>query len=295
MKPAIRSQRLSLSTSPIRLWAEDAVGYRPDDDVADWQRTVLKGVVAVGAMAACALTVWALNRGGLPRIPKNTSSILRLDDFTRRASHDDRNTMPAFLALPGDLGALSADGSSIREVDGNSLADVVCAPSLAVLVRQEFPGYYERIPDDRLEKLVLEKHPDYRDRLCALPPWMDATAHDIIKYQLKPLPPFRASVVLCSVLSVTAFVVVVLNIYYRLLVPVAGHALTSHTDVLVPQLRPRMNEVRHQADARRILKHGQGDSPRPKPVLLAEKRPVLADDHGGNAVEQDRPTAHRAG
>jgi len=284
-----------MSTSPIRLWAEDAVGYRPDDDVAEWQRTVLKAVVAVGGMAACALTVWMLNRGELPRIPTNTTSIVRLDDFTRRASHDERNAMPAFLALPGDIGALSADGSSIREVDENSLKNVVCAPSLAVLVRQEFPGYYERIPDDRLEQLVLAKHPDYRDRLCALPPWMDASAHDIIKYQLKPLPPFRASVLLWSILSLMAFVVVVLNIYYRLLVPSAGDAGTSHADVLVPQLRPRLNEVRHQADARRILKHGQSNSARTQPVLLAEKRPVLADDDRSNAVEQDGPAAHRAG
>jgi len=284
-----------MSTSPIRLWAEDAVGYRPDDDVPEWQRTVLKAVVAVGAVAACALTVWILNRGELPRIQKNTSSILRLDDFTRQAAQTERNTMPAFLALPGDVGVLSADGSAIHEVDEHALTNVICAPSLAVLVRQEFPGYYERIPDDRLEQLVLEKHPGYRDRLCALPPWMDATAHDIIKYRLKPLPPIRASVVLWSILSMTAFVVVMLNVYYRLLVPSGAHAQPSHADVLVPQLRPRLNEVRHQADARRILKHGQGDSPRTQPVFFAEKRPVLAEDDRRNAVEQDGTAAHRAG
>lgn len=220
-----------MSTSPIRLWAEDAVGYRPDDDVPEWQRTVLKAVVAVGGMAVCALTIWMLNRGELPRIPKNTSSILRLDDFTRHARHEERNSMPAFLALPGDVGALSADGSAIHEIDENALRNVVCAPTLAVLVRQEFPGYYERIPDDQLERLVLQKHPDYRDRLCALPPWMDATPHDIIKYQMKPLPPFRASVVLWSIVSMMAFVVAVLNVYYRLLVPSAAAHAQSHTPI----------------------------------------------------------------
>ena len=171
-----------MSTSPIRLWAEDAVGYRPDDDVADWQRVVLKAVVTVGAMGVCALTVWMLNRGELPRIPKNTRSILRLDDFTRNSDRTVRNTMPAFLALPGTVAALSADGTAIKDIDENELRSVVCAPSLAVLVRQEFPGYYERIPDDQLEQSVLEKHPEYRDKFCALPAWMDATPHDIIKY-----------------------------------------------------------------------------------------------------------------
>ena len=53
---------------------------------------------------------------------------------------------------------------------------------------------------------------------------MDATPHDIIKYRMKPLPPLRASVVLWSMFLMAAFVVVVLNIYYRLLVPLAEHA-----------------------------------------------------------------------
>jgi hypothetical protein len=212
-----------MSTSPIRLWAEDAVGYRPDDDVPEWQRTVLMTVVAVGAIVVCTLTVWSLNRGELPRIPQNTKSMLRLDDFTRYANRTARNTMPAFLALPGDVGTLSADGSAINEIDENQLRNVVCTPSLALLVRQEFPGYYEQIQDDQLERAVLKRHPEYRDRLCALPAWLDATPRDIIKYQLKPLPPFRMSVVLWSILAVGGYVIAVLNVYYRLLVRLASH------------------------------------------------------------------------
>jgi hypothetical protein len=219
-----------MSTSPIRLWAEDAVGYRPDDDVADWQRVALKVIVAVGATTVCALTVWMLNRGELPRIPKNTSSILRLDDFTRNSDHTVRDTMPAFLALPGDVGTLSADGTAISDLNENELRNVTCTPSLAVLIRQEFPGYYERIPDAQLEQSVLQKHPEYRDRLCTVPAWMDATPHDIIKYRLKPLAPLRASVVLWSMSLMAAFVLVVLNMYYRLLVPLAQHA-HGHTPI----------------------------------------------------------------
>src|SRR5262245_52748446 len=98
MKPPNRSRRISMSTSPFRLWAEDAVGYRPDDDVPEWQRTALKAVVAVGALMACGLTAWMLNRGELPRIPKNTSSILRLDGLTRQAHHTDRKTRRTQLA-----------------------------------------------------------------------------------------------------------------------------------------------------------------------------------------------------
>jgi hypothetical protein len=211
-----------MSTSPFRLWAEDAVGYRPDDDVPEWQRGLLKFVVGVGAIAAGALTVWLLGRGELPRTPANTRTMLRLEDYTRSANSSVRNTMPPFLSLPGELGAISADGQSIKEIAVHELSGVVCAPSVAVLVRQEFPGYYDQIPDDRLEQAVLEKHPDYRDRLCALPAWMDVTPHDIIKYEMKALPPFRASALLWSALSVAAFVLFVLNLYYRLVVPTAS-------------------------------------------------------------------------
>jgi len=207
-----------MSTSPIVLWAEDAIGYRPDDEVPDWQRTTLLAIVALGAVCTFVLTVSLLNRGGPPRIAGNTSSIIRLDDFTRNAQRT-RNTMPAFLALPGELGTLSADGSAINEIDETDLRNIVCSPRPAMLVRQEFPGYYERIPDDQLERSVLKKHPEYRGRLCSLPAWIDATPHDIIKYQLKPLPMFRLSVVLWSTLTSVTFIVIALNIYYRLVVP----------------------------------------------------------------------------
>jgi hypothetical protein len=223
MKPPIRSRRLSLSTSPFRLWAEDAVGYRPDDDVADWQRVVFKAVVAVGAIAVCVLTVWMLNRGELPRIPENTSSILRLDEFTRHSDRTVRNTTPAFLELPGAVGALSADGRAIHDIDENELRNVVCAPTLAVLVRQEFPGYYERIPDEQLEHSVLANirsiaTSSARCRRGWTPRHTTSSAT-----QMKP-PPLRASVVLWSMFLMAAFVVVAEHFDYRLLVPLAEHA-----------------------------------------------------------------------
>src|SRR3989442_13960644 len=105
-----------MSTSPLRLWAEDAVGYRPDDDVPEWERVLLKVVVAVGATVAGALTIWMLNRGELPRILGNTQTLFHLDEFTKNANPSVKNAMPAFLALPGSVGSLTADGSSIREL-----------------------------------------------------------------------------------------------------------------------------------------------------------------------------------
>jgi hypothetical protein len=230
--PATRPpRRVSMSTSPFRLWAEDAVGYRPDDDVPEWQRWLLKIVIGGGAIAAGALTVWLLGRGELPRIPANTRTMLRLEDYTRSANSSVRNTMPPFLALPGDLGAIAADGQSIKQIEEHELSGVVCAPSLAVLVRQEFPGYYDQMADDKLEEAVLEKHPDYRDKLCALPAWMDVTPHDIIKYEMKPLPAFRTSVLLWSALTVASVVMLLLNLYYRVVVAMASAHAHSQTPI----------------------------------------------------------------
>src|SRR5262249_6767689 len=63
-----------------------------------------------------------------------------------------------------------------------------------------------------------------------------------------------------------------------------GARAESHADVFVPQLRPCLNEVRHQTDARRILKHRQRHSPGTQQLFLAEKRAVLADHDGPYAV-----------
>jgi hypothetical protein len=225
MQPSTRPRHIPTSVSPVRLWAEDAVGYRPDDDVPDWQRLLVKVSLVAGGTIVCGLTIWSLNSGGeLPRIPQNTRTLLRLDEFTKNAGPAVRNTLPAFLALPGDVGELASDSGPIKKIEEGALNGVVCSTTVATLVRQQFPGYYDQMPDDKLEQVVLEKHPEYRDKLCALPAWMDATAHEIVKYEMKPLPPFRPSVVLWSLLAAAGYGLILLNTYYRVLVPHAARA-----------------------------------------------------------------------
>ena len=35
--------------------------------------------------------------------------------------------------------------------------------SLAQLVKQKYPGSYDDIPDEELERMILEKYPEYQD------------------------------------------------------------------------------------------------------------------------------------
>src|SRR5713226_8960256 len=65
-------------------------------------------------------------------------------------------------------------------------------------------------------------------------------------------------------------------------------------DVLVPKLRMRFDELRHQRDAAWILNDFDPDATRSKQLLFTEKRLILADDHVRNAVEQNCAAAHRA-
>src|SRR6266849_10194112 len=69
---------------------------------------------------------------------------------------------------------------------------------------------------------------------------------------------------------------------------------SSLADVLVPELRIRCDELRHQSDAGVVLKDLNGDSALSQEVLFAHERSILSDDDPWNAVQQNRTGTHRA-
>src|SRR6185295_2455030 len=98
-------------------------------------------------------------------------------------------TMPAFLALPGAVGALRSTSDAdepVQALDESELRQGFCTQSVSRQIRHEYPGYYDEWPDDKLQRVALEKYPEMRDRLCTLPYQIDATPAGIIKYELKP-------------------------------------------------------------------------------------------------------------
>src|SRR5438874_1710622 len=69
----------------------------------------------------------------------------------------------------------------------------------------------------------------------------------------------------------------------------------SDADVLVPELGPGANELRHHTETLRVVEHVQGHAARAEVSFGALKRPVLTDDDPGDLVQEHRPAAHVAG
>jgi hypothetical protein len=94
-----------------------------------------------------------------------------------------------------------------------------CSASLAKQIRYEFPGFYENWPDDRLERVALEKYPEFQDRLCVLPSQLGVSPDDVVKYRLRARTMMEWTILWSRTAIVTAlFAMVLLNLYYRLLV-----------------------------------------------------------------------------
>jgi hypothetical protein len=161
-------------------------------------------------LAACLIAAVGLAYGVSALMPSRDQAsptqddiriLARLDEHTTNAGPRVPNTIPSFLALPGRVGVLESDvppslerpGDPVSPVSSNQIVKEIkegelqkgfCSSSVPRLVRQQFPGAYDDWSDDKLERTVLRTHPEYRGRLCVLPPWIDAKPHDIIKYEL---------------------------------------------------------------------------------------------------------------
>jgi hypothetical protein len=148
----------------------------------------------VSVAAVFAASVYFL-RGDAPPPTGNIRVAARLDEFTR-ANPDSENTIPGFLGSPGRLGVAPATApgdpneappipvESVKPISESDLKQGFCTASTIRLIRLQYPGLYDDIPDPDLMKSVLKQHPEYRDRICVLPVWVTAQPHDIVKYSL---------------------------------------------------------------------------------------------------------------
>ena len=74
--------------------------------------------------------------------------------------------------------------------------------------------------------------------------------------------------------------------------PCSARGPVLHSNILVPKLRVRGNEIPHQLNAHGILTHVQLQSLGAEVILRAFKCQILADDDAWNFVEQCRAAAH---
>jgi hypothetical protein len=222
------------------------VGYRNDQHLPPPRRAAVRAALAIGLVLVIVVARLAFGDGR----PGSVQVVRSLDDHVRRHAADAENAIPSFIQLPGALGivtagvlptapgtaqATSTAGVIVKPLSETELAKGFCAARLSHLIRHEYPGSYDDVSDAELERLVLEKHPSYRDKLCVLPAWIDATPLEIVKYAapssagaaLEPQGWVRAAI------AATVFLFVALNLYYRLLVvqlaPAASDSATTHS------------------------------------------------------------------
>lgn len=209
-----------VDTRPVR-FASWVFGYRPTGIWTGRWRFVPSVALAV-CLVAIFLTTLREASGPLP----TTAQVVvhaHLDTFTRSRNPETTNSIPEFVALPGQLG-WTAEGTRINPIDGQELMKGFCAPRLATVIRQRFPGVYDELSDAELERRVLEKDPTSEEDLCVLPAWIPAAPSEIIKYDVESLgiAANRRWAVLRALLLSGLFGLVSTNIYYRLVAPLGA-------------------------------------------------------------------------
>jgi hypothetical protein len=222
------------------------VGYRNDRHVPPPRRAALRAAFAT----ALVLVVVIARLAFADALPAGVHVVRSLDDHTRRHAPEAENTIPSFLELPGALGVMTAGnlpapggaahvtstaGVIVTPLSENELSKGFCAARLSHLVRQQYPGSYDDVSDAELELRVLEKHPQYREKVCVLPAWIDATPLEIVKYEVTSpaIAALDPQAWLPAVIAASVFSFVALNVYYRLLVvqlaPAAPDPASTHS------------------------------------------------------------------
>jgi hypothetical protein len=196
------------------------VGYRSDAHVSRAGRIVftLLFLILVGGAGYAVATY---THHPLPPTRANVNIVSTLEGHTKSAGNTG-NAITTFLTLPGTVAVLEPTmtaGDLLKTVSDADLASGFCSASVARQIRYEFPGFYESWPDDKLERVALEKYPEFQDRLCILPSQLGVAPDDVVKYRLRA----RTIVELVILWSRTAlltlaFAMMLLNVYYRLVV-----------------------------------------------------------------------------
>jgi hypothetical protein len=197
------------------------VGYRPTGDVSTAWRIVLTllFLIMVGGAGYAVITYTHLP---LQPTRANIEIIRTLEEHTRTDTSGG-NAITSFLRLPGTTAVLEPTMTAddlLKPLSDADLQTGFCSASLAKQIRYQFPGFYEGWSDDRLERVALEKYPEFQDRLCIIPTALDVSADDVLKYRLRQRTIVEWAIIWSRTTLITGlFAMALLNVYYRALVP----------------------------------------------------------------------------
>ena len=194
------------------------VGYRDADVSRAWRIVfTLLFLILLGGVGYAVVTYTHL-----PLAPtrENVEIVATLEGHTKAAGNTG-NAITSFLRLPGTVAVLEPTMTAKDLLKPLSVADLetsFCSASLAKQIRYQFPGFYETWPDDKLERVALEKYPEFQDRLCVLPSQLGVSPDDVVKYQLRPRTIVEWTVLWSRTALITGlFAMALLNVYYRLI------------------------------------------------------------------------------
>jgi hypothetical protein len=196
------------------------VGYRSDAHVSRAWRVVLTLLFLI-LVGGAGYAVVALTHHPLPSTRENAQIVATLEGHTKSAG-DKGNAITTFLTLPGTVAVLEPTMTAkdlLKPLSDADLGKGFCSASIAKQIRYEFPGFYESWPDEKLERVALEKYPEFQDRLCVLPSQLGVSPDDVIKYRLRPRSIVEWTMLWSRTVVITGlFALALLNVYYRAIV-----------------------------------------------------------------------------
>jgi len=217
--PSAAASRATSSAEPgLAGWL---VGYRSAAHVSRAWRIVLTLLFLI-LVGGAGYGVVIYTHLPLPQTRENVEIVRTLEEHTKQAGSTG-NAVTSFLRLPGTVAVLEPTMTATDQLKTLSDADLqtgFCSASLARQIRYQFPGFYENWPDDKLERVALQKYPEFQDRLCVLPIQLGVSPDDVVKYRLRPRTIVEWIILWSRTALVTGLVaMMLLNVYYRLLVP----------------------------------------------------------------------------
>jgi len=217
---------MATSSSAARVGSEAApglagllVGYRSAESVSRAWRIVftLLFLILVGS-AGYGLVTYT-HRPLAPTV-ENIEIVATLEGHTKSAG-DSGNAITSFLSLPGTVAVLEPTMTAkdlLKPMNDAELEAGFCSTSLAKQIRYQFPGFYENWPNDKLERVALEKYPEFQDRLCVIPSQLGVSPDDVVMYRLRARTFVEWTILWSRTAAITGlFAMVLLNVYYRLI------------------------------------------------------------------------------
>jgi hypothetical protein len=196
------------------------VGYRSDAQTSRAWRIVLTGLFLM-MVGGAGYGVVTYTHHPLPPTRENVEIVSTLEGHTKGAGLSG-NAITSFVMLPGTVAVLEPEMTAkdlLKPFSDAELEKGFCSASIAKQIRYQFPGFYESWPDDKLERVAIEKYPEFQDRLCILPTEFGVSPDDVVKYQLRDRTIVEWALLWSRTMLITGlFAMALLNVYYRLIV-----------------------------------------------------------------------------